>query len=137
MKTKKQIAIFLFVIFLISYVFSFFLAVNNKAKTVNSEITKKVNPIGRIIGLKMYTNGVLVVGMSEIENSSGENVKPYDSTGIREGDLIKEANGRIVKNAKELIDIINDVKEKSMSIKYQRDDDEIETNITPVLNKQR
>src|SRR5699024_5856101 len=37
----------------------------------------EVVPIGKIIGLKLYTNGVLVVGMSEIEDCNNNLIKPY------------------------------------------------------------
>ena len=47
----------------------------------------KVVPVGKVIGLKLYTNGVLIVGMTEID---GE--KPYEYTGLKEGDTILEIN---------------------------------------------
>ena len=137
MKNKKQIAIFLCIIFLISYVFSFYLVDAEASKNVSSSISKKVNPIGRIIGLKLYTNGVLVIGMSEIEDENGQKVKPFENTGIKEGDLIKSANGKEIKTAKELIEIINESEGNDISIKYQRDEDDIYTNITPVRIKDR
>ena len=137
MRTKKHIAIFLFVIFLISYFFSFYLVNVEQSKTVNSSISKKINPIGRIIGLKLYTNGVLVVGMSEIEGKNGEKIKPYENSEIKEGDLITSADDKEVKTAQELVDIINKSDGKDISIKYQRNGNEIYTNITPALMKDR
>ena len=44
-----------------------------------------VIPIGKTIGMKLYTEGVLVVGMSEIEGK-----KPYAKSGIEAGDKIIE-----------------------------------------------
>ena len=41
---------------------------NVKDVTLNVLEDIEVIPIGNIIGLKLYTNGVLIVGMSEIEN---------------------------------------------------------------------
>ena len=46
-----------------------------------------VVPIGKAIGMKLYTDGVLVVGMSEIEGK-----RPYENTGIQEGDRIIQIN---------------------------------------------
>ena len=39
----------------------------NYFQTVNAKTNRYVNPIGRTIGLKLYTDGVLVVGMSEVD----------------------------------------------------------------------
>ena len=46
-----------------------------------------VVPIGKAIGMKLYTDGVLVVGMSEIDGK-----KPYENSGIKEGDRIIQIN---------------------------------------------
>lgn len=58
-----------------------------KDVTVNVIPKTTVVPLGNAIGLKLYTEGVLVVGMSEIEGK-----KPYENTGIEEGDRIIEVN---------------------------------------------
>ena len=51
-----------------------------------------VVPLGNLIGVKMYTSGVLVVGMSEIEGVDKKMYKPYISSGIKEGDEIEIEN---------------------------------------------
>lgn len=132
MKTKRKIASILLITFLISYIFSFYINTLAEVREVSSEMTKKVYPIGRLIGLKLYTNGVLVVGMSEIEGIDGRKYKPYENTGIREGDMIKSVNGNEIQNTTQLMSIINDSKGQDISIKYQRDNDEIYTTIKPV-----
>ena len=48
----------------------------------------KVIPVGTIAGVKLYTSGVLVVGMSEIQGMDDKIYKPYENTGIKEGDTI-------------------------------------------------
>ena len=42
----------------------------------------KVIPVGSIAGVKLYTNGVLVVGMSEIEGKDSKKYKPYENSKI-------------------------------------------------------
>ena len=44
----------------------------------------KVIPVGNIAGVKLYTSGVLVVGMSEIEGNDNKKYKPYEIT--KDGD---------------------------------------------------
>ena len=52
---------------------------NIKLKDVEVNILPKttVIPVGNIAGVKLYTNGVLVVGMSEIEGKDNKKYKPY------------------------------------------------------------
>ena len=53
----------------------------------NTNITKiediEVVPVGKIIGLKLYTDGVLVVGKSEIEDINNNLIKPYENIDIK------------------------------------------------------
>ena len=62
----------------------------------NTNITKiediEVVPVGKIIGLKLYTDGVLVVGKSEIEDINNNLIKPYENIDIKEGDTILSIN---------------------------------------------
>lgn len=133
MKSKRKIVtlIILLIVF-VNFIISFNWSYNNMVKAVDNSIVKKVNPIGRVIGLKLYTNGVLVVGMSEVEDENGNKCKPYQNTGIQEGDMIKTANGEEVKNTTDLINIINSCKGQEIPIKYERDSGDIYTTIKPV-----
>ena len=72
---------------------------NIKLKDVEVNILPKttVIPIGNIAGVKLYTNGVLVVGMSEIEGKDNKKYKPYESSGIKEGDTITKISMSIVR----------------------------------------
>ncbi|MBR2786501.1 MAG: SpoIVB peptidase [Clostridia bacterium] len=91
-----------------------------------------VVPLGNSIGMKLYTDGVLVVGMSEIIGEDNINYKPYENSGIEEGDRIIEVNNVAVKNTAELIKTINKSKGDEIEIVYIRDKDEIRTSILPV-----
>ena len=53
-----------------------------KIKDVNVAVVPKttVIPLGTAIGMKLYTKGVLVVGMSQIKDENNEKKKPYDSS---------------------------------------------------------
>ncbi len=62
--------------------------------------------------------------------------KPYENTGIQEGDSIISVNDIIVNNTEELIDAINLYEGESVNIKYQRENDEKNCTIKPVKDKQ-
>ena len=94
-----------------------------KDVTVNVIPKVKVIPVGKAIGMKLYTDGVLVVGMSEIEGK-----KPYENCGIKEGDRIVEIDNSKINSTNELIDTVNPV-----GIKYISENEEIlTTSIKPV-----
>ena len=67
-------------------------------KEVSVSIIDKttVVPVGQVSGLKLYTNGVLVVGMSEIKGIDNQKYKPYENSGIEEGDRITKINNEEV-----------------------------------------
>ncbi len=134
MKTKIKRRIALIITILLFFNYTLVLSVSNKEyyESVNSNITRKVNIIGRTVGLKLYTDGVLVVGMSEVDGEDGKKYKPYENSGIQEGDMIKAINGKAISNAEELVKIINESKGESISIRYQRESEEIYTTINPV-----
>ena len=91
-----------------------------------------VIPLGDSVGLKLYTNGVLVVGMSEIKGEDNVNYRPYENSGIEEGDRIIQVNNIAIKNTDELIENINKSKGEELQIVYIRNDNERETSIVPV-----
>ena len=101
-------------------------------QTVNASTKRYVNPIGRTTGLKLYTDGVLVVGMSEIDGEDGNKYVPYQNSGIKEGDMIQEINGQEINNTESLINIVNNSKGNEISIKYERNGESIYTEIQPI-----
>lgn len=103
-------------------------------KDVNIDVVPetKVVPLGTSIGMKLYTKGVLVVGMSEIETDDNKKEKPYENSGIEEGDSIIAINDSEVNTTQELINQINHSNGETLDIKYMKDDGILETSITPV-----
>lgn len=93
-------------------------------KTVTANIIPKteVIPIGTTIGLKLYTDGVLVVGMSEIEDINNEYVKPYENSDIKEGDRIVEVNDTAITCTADLIENVNKSNGNTVKIKYVNSD---------------
>lgn len=105
-----------------------------KVKEINVDIIEntEVIPLGNLIGVKLYTQGVLVVGMSEITGKDMERYKPYEGSGIIEGDIIVEVDEKSVSCTSDLTDIINKSKGNSMSVTYLRDGEVINTNLKPI-----
>lgn len=92
----------------------------------------KVIPLGNSVGLKLYTKGVLVVGMSEIKGVDNNKHKPYENCGIEEGDLIVAVNNTAITCTEDLIENVNKYNGETIQLSYVRDDSNYVTNITPV-----
>lgn len=107
---------------------------NIKIKNVSIDVIPKttVIPIGSSIGMKLYTKGVLVVGMSQIDTDNNTKEKPYENSGIEQGDTIIEVNNNEIGNTDELIEEVNNSNGEAISIKYVRNNQTMQTSITPV-----
>ena len=103
-------------------------------KEVSVSIIDKttVVPVGQVSGLKLYTNGVLVVGMSGIKGIDNQKYKPYENSGIEEGDRITKINNEEVTDTNTLINIVNKSEGKNLEIEYVRNNEIKNCNITPI-----
>ena len=94
---------------------------------INTIPETTVIPLGNFVGLKLYTNGVLVVGKSEINGQ-----KPYANTGIEEGDIIVEINQKEITCTSDLIETVNDSNGQDLRIKYVREGIEYTANMEAI-----
>ncbi len=103
-------------------------------KDVNVDILPKtkVIPVGNIAGVKLYTNGVLVVGMSEIEGIDSKKYKPYENTGIKEGDTITKINEITIDSTEELMEVVNRAQGNPVKVQYIQEEKTKECSIEPI-----
>lgn len=105
---------------------SLFGRIDVKEVSVISVPKMTVVPVGNLIGLKLYTNGVLVIGMTELKNKDNQMEKSYENINIKEGDTILELNNQEIDSIKTLQTVVNNSSGKSLEIKYahmRRDND--------------
>lgn len=110
---------------------SLFNILDVKEVEVNTINKTSVVPLGNSVGLKLYTSGVLVVGMTEIEGQ-----KPYENSGIEEGDMIVEINQEEVSCTSELVECVNNSNGNILDIKYIRDGEEYIATVAPIKTKE-
>ena len=91
---------------------------------------------GEALGVKLNMKGVLVVGTSEVEGRDGRKYNPAIDSGIAIGDSITYINNIKVKDAQNVIDILNNVGSNNVKIVVERDNKEITTELIPVKSKQ-
>lgn len=103
-------------------------------KNVNVDVLPKttVIPVGNIAGIKLYTSGVLVVGMSEIQGMDNKKYKPYENTGIEEGDTIVSINNNKIDSTEELIETVNLCNGNEIKIEYMHKEKTLECSIKPI-----
>lgn len=111
---------------------SLFDSINLKKVDVDVLPKTKVVPVGNIAGVKLYTNGVLVVGMSEIEGDDNKKYKPYENSGIKEGDTIVEIDQKQISSTEDLIETVNKSQGKDIKIKYIHEEQTRECSISPI-----
>ena len=112
---------------------------NFKIKKLDIDVIPKtkVIPVGNIAGLKLYTDGVLVVGMSEIEGMDNKKYKPFQNTGIEEGDRIISVNRKNVSTVDELTQKVNQSEGNNIQIEFVHDEETKQCSITPVQTKRK
>lgn len=138
MKALKKISL----IFVLFFLYTFVLSRNYLPETIavkGEEIRIsdiEVIPVGEVIGIKLYTSGVLVVGTAKIDGADGNSYKPYENTDIKEGDSIIKVAGEYVNSTEELINIVNRNGGNPISINYIRNNNENVAEITPVKDQQ-
>ena len=104
----------------------------NKKITVNVLPTMEVIPGGDLIGVKMYSKGVLIVGESKIQGIDGNWYDLFEEDIFRAGDILLKINEYEIESAEEISKIVNNIGEKEIELTYQRNDLILKTKVTPV-----
>lgn len=98
-----------------------------------TEENKSVYLGGEPFGLKLYTNGVIVIELESYYNGE-EYVCPAESGGIKTNDIIKEVNGEEINSNEELREITESCNGENLYITVERDNVELEKTVTPQKN---
>lgn len=77
---------------------------------------------GSLVGIRLYTEGLLVVGTEEVATENG-NVSPADECGILQGDIITQVNDEIVTSVSDFTSRIIASDGKNISITVKRNND--------------
>lgn len=82
-------------------------------------------PIGRAVGIKLFSDGVMVVGLADVDTGSGSQ-NPAKTCGLREGDIITHINSEEVDSIEEVQSILQDLSGEKMSIRAVRGGQELQ-----------
>ena len=101
-----------------------------KVKVVDQPL---VIPCGVPFGIKMYTDGVLVVSMSDVDTATGP-FNPARSAGIKTGDVIVSIDGETVTTTEQVASIVEESGGKTMTFHIRRDNIAFDIRFTPALS---
>ncbi len=86
--------------------------------------------LGTPFGIRLYTDGVLVVEVSDVDTEKG-NVSPAKMAGIEKGDIIITINGKKVLSNEDIAKIIEQSNGQPLTVKFKRNDSFLTTQLTP------
>jgi stage IV sporulation protein B len=90
-------------------------------------------PGGMPFGVKFFTEGVVVVGLSDIETEKGA-VNPAKSAGVRTSDIITHINRITINNVEEAAQIIESSSGDALNLSVVRDDKNLELRLVPAFS---
>ena len=102
-------------------------------KEVTVAVTEEsvVMVCGTPFGIKLYTKGVLVVGLSDVDTAVGK-VNPAAGAGVCVGDTILAVNGQSVTTGNQVGDLISGCGGRAVTLRLERDGVTFDATFNPV-----
>ena len=89
-------------------------------------------PLGRAVGIKLFSSGVLVVDLSAVTGESGEK-SPAKSCGLKEGDVIVSAAGSELRSTEQLQELLQQGAGETLELQVRRGGQLLTMQAEPVL----
>lgn len=102
-----------------------------KSETIKTVEENTVLVSGHSFGIKLYTDGVMVVGTKDI-TVNGKTVNPSEEAGVSVGDIIVSINGEKVYSSDRVSEILNDNNGKAFRIRINRNGEYRDLSLEPV-----
>lgn len=96
---------------------------------VNVGEETRLVPGGQAVGVALATQGVLVIGVSDVAGKS-----PAQTAGLKAGDVIQSINGETVDGSEHLTRLVAAAKGAPLKIAYQRDGVSRTATLTPLMD---
>lgn len=88
---------------------------------------------GEPFGIKLYSKGIMVVEISDVDTPEGKK-SPAKDCGIEEKDIITHVNGKELKSNEELSEIIGESKGGGIQLTVLRSEETFTTTLYPVID---
>lgn len=101
-----------------------------KSAEVQVVSTQNVVPLGNPFGIKIFTDGVLIVGMTPVETDDGP-ATPAKEAGLQTGDVILAINGQTVATNSDVASLIERSGGEKLTISLRRNDTSMNVDLVP------
>lgn len=91
--------------------------------------------LGNPFGIKLYTNGVLVIDITSVATEKG-NESPAAVCGVKKGDYILTANGKEITCNEDLAEIVADSAGREIAMLISRNGEKKNIKVTPLLSSE-
>lgn len=98
-----------------------------------TDYPKVLVPIGRTAGIRMFSDGVLIVGISKISTDKGEK-SPADDAGLKPGDIIVEIDSKKVTSVEDLRNALQ--AKNRLQIEYLRGGKREKCHVNPAISSE-
>lgn len=98
-------------------------------------VAASVIPVGKAVGIKLFSDGVLVVGLSPVKTESGE-CSPGRDCGLKTGDVITHINGNEVDTIEEVQSLVAQQEGGPLTIQAVRGQKQLQLTAAAVANRQ-
>ena len=87
---------------------------------VDAAACRQLVPVGHTVGIKLFSEGVLVVGLSEIKNETGSRA-PAKECGLQVGDVILSADGDEIQSTEHFQTVVAESKGEELDLTVRRE----------------
>lgn len=105
-----------------------------KTTTIDVVKEKMLVPCGTPFGIKMFTDGVLVVGVNDVDTENGS-VNPAKTAGIKLGDSILTINGKSMLTNEDVGNVIANSGGKKLTVVLRRKSQDMTVSLQPVKSQ--
>ena len=105
------------------------------SQPAQGEAVRTVIPLGKAVGIKLFSDGVLVVGLSPVETEDGASY-PGRDCGLKTGDVITHINGGEVDTIEEIQALVAQSEDEPLTIQAVRGQRQLQLKAAAVENSQ-
>jgi len=117
----------------VSYDVSLFGILPVKTVAVTKTERKTVTVSGQAFGIRLFSDGVMVVGLAELETENG-GVSPGYRAGLRRGDVITSVNGKRITENAQLSEALKAANGESVTLRFSRNGKNYTASLTPAFS---
>lgn len=102
---------------------------------MGTSVGDRVVPMGRAVGIKLFSDGVLVVGLSGVDTAQGKQ-EPGKTAGLKTGDIIASIDGTKTDTIEQVQKILAEMGTEPLALKVLRGEKTLQLTAVPAQNQE-